>query len=110
MNDLMSVVQAAKRLSLEDQLKLNKLLCANIRMGNKVRAAGNAIRFNLGDVVQFDGKTRGPIHIQISGFSRDFSKIKGKQVNKGWKTSPGVNWTVGASGVKPSSLELATKV
>ena len=67
----------------------------------------SSVAFKTGDIVKFDGKTRGPIHIKINGFSRDRTKIKGVQLNRGWKTQPGVAWTVAATLVSPSTVEAA---
>lgn len=110
MTTLNSLMQQVKTLTLEEQRVLNKLLCQNIRHGMKVNAIQKSINFALGDVIVFDGKTRGTIYLEVTGFSRDLTKIKGKQLNKGWKTSPGVNWTVVASVAKASTREQALKV
>lgn len=94
-------------LSLEDQRVLNKMLVANIRLGMKQKAVMTSITFKAGDIVQFDGKTRGPIFIKIHSFSRDLTKVKGVQLNRGWKTQPGVQWTVGATICKAATLAQA---
>ena len=106
---LNAAMQIVRTMSLEEQRALNSLLCANIRAGHKMAAAENSMNYGVGDVVQFDGKTRGPIFLEITGFSRDRTKIKGKQLNKGWKTSAGVQWTVGATIVKSATREQALK-
>ncbi len=104
---LSSLMAQIKTLSLDEQRALNSLLVANIRLGHRQNAVMKSIEYKVGDVIQFDGKTRGPIFLEISGFSRDRTKIKGKQLNRGWKTQPGVNWTVGASIVKTATREQA---
>lgn len=96
-------------LSLEDQRTLNSMLVANIRLSLKQKAVMTSIAFKVGDVIKFDGKTRGPIFLEVNGFSRDRTKIKGKQINSGWKTSAGVNWTVGATVAKAATREEALK-
>jgi hypothetical protein len=104
---LNSLMQQIKTLTLDEQRVLNKLLCANIRHGYKVNAIQKSVAFGVGDVITFDGKTRGPIFLEVSGFSRDRTKIKGKQINRGWKTSVGTNWTVGASVARSATREQA---
>jgi hypothetical protein len=106
---LNAAMQIVRTMTLEEQRALNSLLCANIRAGHKVAAAENSMSFGLGDVIQFDGKTRGPIFLEITGFSRDRTKIKGKQLNKGWKTAAGTPWTVGATLAKAATREQALK-
>ena len=106
---LNAAMQIIRTMSLEEQRALNNLLCANIRAANKAAAAENSMNFGVGDIIQFDGKTRGPIFLEITGFSRDRTKIKGVQLNKGWKTRAGVNWTVGATICKSATREQALK-
>jgi hypothetical protein len=101
---LATIFAEVKTLSLEDQRALNSLLVANIRSALKHKAVMTSIEFRAGDIVKFDGKTRGPIFIKINSFSRDRTKIKGVQLNRGWKTQPGVQWTVGATVVKASTV------
>lgn len=86
---LNAAMQIVKTMTLEEQRALNSMLCTNIRAGLRVKAVGASINYSIGDVVQFDGKTRGPIFIEITGFSRDLTKMKGKQLNRGWKTAAG---------------------
>ena len=104
---LTSLMAQIKTLPLDEQRALNSLLVANIRLGHRQNAVMKSIAYKVGDVIQFDGKTRGPIFLEISGFSRDLTKIKGKQLNRGWKTQAGVQWTVGASIVKAATREQA---
>jgi hypothetical protein len=101
--NLNALMQVVKLMTLEEQRKLNKLLVANIRGAQKVKAVTAAMDYEVGQVVKFDGKTRGPIYIKITGFSRDMTKVKGVQINQGWKTSPGMPWTAPASFVKPTT-------
>lgn len=109
MTTLNSVMQLVKTMTLDEQRVLNKLLCQNIRHGMKVNAIQKSVNFAIGEVIVFDGKTRGTIYLEVTGFSRDMTKIKGKQLNKGWKTSPGVQWTVGASVARSATREQALK-
>jgi hypothetical protein len=104
---ILRVMDAVKTLTADEQRFLNSLICANIRSSSKQAAVMSSIAFKVGDVVKFDGKTRGPIFIKIYGFSRDRTKIKGAQLNRGWKTMPGVMWTVASNIVKASSVEEA---
>lgn len=106
---LAAIFTEVRTLSLEDQRALNSMLVANIRQSMCQVAAMKSIAFKAGDVVKFDGKTRGPIYLEVTGFSRDRTKIKGRQINKGWKTSTGAQWTVGASIAKASTREEAAK-
>jgi hypothetical protein len=101
---LATVFAQVKSLSMDDQRALNKLLVANIRLAMRQKAVMTAITFKAGDVVKFDGKTRGPIFIKIHSFSRDLTKVKGVQLNRGWKTQPGVQWTVGATVCRASTV------
>jgi hypothetical protein len=94
-------------LSLEDQRALNSLLVANIRLALRHKAVATSIEFRAGDIIVFDGKTRGTIFLEVTGFSRDRTKIKGRQVSRGLKTKIGTNWTVGANVAKASTLEKA---
>lgn len=106
---LATIFAEVKTLSLEDQRALNSLLVANIRTALKQKAIMCAVKFKGGDVVKFDGKTRGPIFIKIHSFSRDATKVKGVQLNRGWKTKAGTMWTVAASVVQAASVEEAEK-
>lgn len=101
---LATIFAEVKSLSLEDQRALNSMIVANIRLGLKQKAVTSSSQFYIGDVVKFDGKTRGQIFIRINSFSRDRTKIKGVQLNRGWKTQPGVQWTVAASIAHASNL------
>lgn len=107
MSALTALMSQIRVLSLEDQRALNAMLVANIRSGLKQKAVMSSIQFKAGDIVQFDGKTRGPIFIKIHSFSRDLTKVKGVQLNRGWKTQPGVQWTVGATICKAATLAQA---
>jgi hypothetical protein len=101
---LATLFAEVRTLSLEDQRALNALLVANIRQSLKQKAVMTSIQFKFGDIVKFDGKTRGPIFIKIHSFSRDLTKVKGVQLNRGWKTLPGTQWTVGATVAKASTV------
>jgi len=81
MSALTALMTQIRTLSLEDQRALNAMLVANIRAGLKQKAVMTSIQFKAGDVVKFDGKTRGPIFIKIHSFSRDLTKVKGVQLN-----------------------------
>ena len=107
---LTSLMDQIKTLPLSEQRALNSLLVANIRLGHRQAAVMKSVAYKVGDVVKFDGKTRGPIIIEITGFSRDLTKIKGRQLNDGWKTKAGVQWTVGATIVWPSTREEAIRI
>jgi hypothetical protein len=104
---LATIFAEVRALSLEDQRALNSLLVANIRQALKQKAVMTSIEFRAGDIIVFDGKTRGTIFLEVTGFSRDRTKIKGRQVSRGLKTKIGTNWTVGANVAKASTLEKA---
>jgi Flp pilus assembly secretin CpaC len=101
--DLMSQIRT---LSLEDQRKLNKMLVQNIDAGIKRQCQEISCKLDVGDVVSFDGKTRGMITIKVTEFSRDLTKVKGIQLNPGMKTPKGTKWTVHAAAVKPVPMDL----
>lgn len=86
-----------KKLNLAEKRALNSLLVTDIKHALRHAQVMQAIQFSRGDVVKFDGKTRGPIFIEITGASRDFTKLKGRQLNRGWKTAAGTPWTVSAN-------------
>lgn len=109
MSALAPLISQIATLSLEDQRTLNTLLVQNIRAIQKRKSSIVATTFKVGDVVKFDGKTRGKVFMKITGFSRDLSKIKGLQLNKGWKTHAGTQWTVGASACTASTAEAAAE-
>ena len=101
MTNVFDLMKQIKTLTIADQLVLNKLLCQNIRHANKVKSIEKAASIDVGDYVQFDGKTRGIITIKVSEFSRDMTKVKGVQVNKGFgRATRGIKWTVTAAGAK----------
>ena len=86
-----------KKLTLVEKAALNKLLVQDIRFAQKQKAVMASMAFQIGDVVKFDGKTRGQIFIEVTTASRDFTKLKGRQLNRGWKTSAGTPWTVSST-------------
>ena len=97
MSTVSALMSEIRTLSLEDQRLLNKMLVENIRRDLKLKAITSSVKLNIGDTVRFDGKTRGTIVIEITGFSRDLSKVKGRQVNSiQARTAIGTNWTVAA--------------
>lgn len=89
-----SLMKQIKSLSLADQRALNHLLVANLKAANKVAASVKAITFDIGDKIVFDAKTRGIINAEITGFSRDLTKIKCKQIGG---LRPGCQWSVSAN-------------
>jgi hypothetical protein len=89
---ILNILSQVSALSMEDQLELNKALVENIRRARKISAIQIGQKFNIGDKVMFDAGRKGLITMQITGFSRDGSKIKGPQIG-GLRS--GVNWTVG---------------
>jgi hypothetical protein len=91
LNEVFAQVQT---LSHEDQRALNKMLVANLNRTSKMHSMMNAAKFNIGDEVVFDAKTKGIVKIKVYGFSRDGSSLKGQQIGG---LRPGCNWTVGAS-------------
>ena len=101
MTNVFDLMKQIKTLTIADQLVLNKLLVQNIRHSNKVKSIENSARIDVGDYFQFDGKTRGIITIKVSEFSRDMTKVKGTQVNKGFgRATRGIKWTVGGANGK----------
>ena len=83
-------------LPFEDQRMLNKLLVAELKAGHKEAARDAAADFRVGQIVTFDAGPRkgGLTKIQIIGFSRDMSTIKGKQIG-GFRE--GIQWNVAAT-------------
>jgi hypothetical protein len=91
LNEVFAQVQA---LSFEDQRALNKMLVANLNCTTKLKSMQVAAKFNIGDEVLFDAKSKGIVKIKVTGFSRDGSSLKGTQLGG---LRPGCNWTVGAT-------------
>ncbi|WP_407306197.1 hypothetical protein [Acinetobacter sp.] len=91
-----SIMAQIETLPFEDRRMLNKLLVAHLNAEQKVSAAENAMKFRINDMVKFDAGPRkgGIVTIQITGFSRDLSSIKGIQVGG---ARAGTNWTVFAN-------------
>jgi hypothetical protein len=101
MTTVYDLMKQVKLLSIADQRVLNKLLCQNIRHAQKVVAIEKSAAIDIGDYVQFNAKTRGIITMKVSDFSRDGSKVKGTQVNKGFgRATRGMKWQCAASMVK----------
>lgn len=92
--NLNEIFAQVKSLSIEDQRALNKMLVANLNRENKMKSMVVASKFNIGDKVSFDARSKGYITIEIGGFSRDGANLKGKQIG-GLRV--GCNWTVGAA-------------
>ena len=91
---ILEILAQATKLSHADQLELNKLLVANIRRNHKVAAIQNSAKYNVGDTVMFDAGRKGLIKVAVDGFSRDGSKLKGKQIGG---LRAGCLWTVGTT-------------
>lgn len=81
-------------LTLEEQRELNHLLCDNIKRKAKLESMKVAQKFNIGDKIQFDARTKGFITAVITGFSRDGSKIKCTQIGG---IRAGCAWTAAAN-------------
>jgi hypothetical protein len=107
---LNSLMQQIKTLTIDEQRALNSLLCANIRHASKVKSIQKAMSFEVGQFVEFDGRTRGRIVLEVTGFSRDMSKVKGIQINRGFKTLRGTPWTATATACKAVSAEEAARI
>lgn len=91
-----SILAQIKTLSFDEQRMLNKALVGQLNATQKLKAASVAISFRIGDIVEFDAGFRkgGITKVQIEGFSRDLSSIKGFQVGG---LRQGTKWTVGAN-------------
>lgn len=109
MSKVTELLAEIKKLTLEEQRVLNTALVHHMRFNIRHQAVMKAMTFQIGDIVKFDGKTRGPIYIEVSTTSRDFSKLKGRQLNRGWKTAAGTPWTVGALACTKATREEALK-
>ena len=92
------VLALATKLTFDEQHELNSLLVANIKRQRKIEGAQIANKYNIGDEVVFDAKSKGNIRIKIADFSRDGSKLKGPQIGG---VNPGCIWTVSAQCVQP---------
>jgi hypothetical protein len=88
---VLEILKQAIALSVEDQRELNSALVDNIKRVHKIKAISNSAKYNIGDTVMFRHNREGLIKIQITGFSRDGSKIKGPQIG-GFRA--GCMWTV----------------
>lgn len=101
MQSVYDLMKQVKTLSIADQLILNKLLVQNIRHANKIKSIEKAASIDVGDYVQFNGKTAGTVTIKVTEFSRDMTKVKGPQQNVGYgRGGRGVKWTVTAAACK----------
>lgn len=109
MPDLKNIVAHLNAMSIDDLRMLNSAVCDQIRNRQKFEAAMATRSFAIGDVIKFDGKTRGMIHLEVTGFSRDRTKIKGVQLNKGWTTRAGSQWNVFATAARASTRDEALK-
>lgn len=109
---VLPIMKLASQLSVEDQRILNRLLVLSIRKNIKAVAVEKSAAIEIGDYVQFNAKTRGDITIKVDGFSRDGTKVKGVQVNKGFalRAVRGTKWTAGCAGVKVLTKELGEKI
>lgn len=96
-NQVAAVMSQIKLMSIEDQRALNGLICANLRHASKIRDITEASKFSELEVVEFDAGRKGIIKIQITGFSRDYSKVKGVQLNSTRGTMKGMSWTASAA-------------
>ena len=96
MSAIKSIMEQISTLSLEEQRMVNKLLVASLNSQVKAKSADAAANFRFGQKVQFDAGPRkgGLITMEITGFSRDMTKIKGTQLD-GFRK--GCLWTVGAN-------------
>ena len=110
-NTILDLMNLVKNLSLEEKRSLNNILVQDLRHAHKVKNVVAAAAFHEGDFVEFDAKTRGFITIQITDFSRDGSKVKGVQINKGrfGSAQRGMKWTATAAVCKAVSAEVAAR-
>jgi hypothetical protein len=110
---LNALMQQIRVMPLEEQRALNSLLVANIRASLKSSAIMTSINYGHGDIVKFEAGIKGTIFIEVTGFSRDRTKIKGTQIGQSKfarrKVMNGTNWTAGANIVKASSKDEAAK-
>lgn len=83
-------------MSAEDQREFNRILVDNMRRAHKLEAMKAGRKFQIGDTVEFDAGPRkgGMVQIIVEDFSRDGSKVKGKQIS-GFRK--GVLWTATAT-------------
>ena len=96
MTTIKSIMEQISTLSLEEQRMVNKLLVASLNSQIKAKSADAAANFRIGQTVKFDAGARkgGIITLNITGFSRDMSRIKGIQIGG---IRAGCEWSVGAS-------------
>lgn len=93
---IQNILAQIATLPFEDQRMLNKMLVANLNASAKQLSRVNAIQFRVGQKVCFDAGPRkgGIVTVEITGFSRDMSKIKGKQIG-GFRD--GILWNASAN-------------
>lgn len=94
MSALNEIFAQIQNLPFEDQRALNSMLVASLNRQSKMKSMQQAAKFRIGDEVVFDARTKGIIKMEITGFSRDGSKLKGKQIGG---ISAGCLWTVAAT-------------
>ena len=104
MSNLQNAIALLDMLTTDEQRALNTILCTKIRHASTVKAVQQSFVFKAGDVVQFNAKTRGQIHMRVTGFSRDRTKIKGHQLNHTGRTYVGMSWQAPVNMVSASSF------
>lgn len=92
---LSQILEASSKLSVEQQLELNRALCVLIRNKRKVTAAVAGTKFYPTQVVSFNAKTRGIKFIKIEKFNRAGTAVVGYECSADGTRTPGaMRWTV----------------
>jgi hypothetical protein len=92
---LSQILDAASKLSTEQQLELNRALCVLIKNKRKVAAAVAGTKFYPTQVVSFNAKTRGIKFMKIEKFNRAGTAVVGRECHSnGTPMEHGVRWTV----------------
>jgi len=89
------LISAANKLTVEDQLVLNKALCVMIRTKRKTDAIISSTKFFPTQIVKFNAKTRGIRMLKIEKFNRAHTAVVGYEVDETGKQVPySAKWTV----------------
>ena len=93
--NITQLLEAASKLSYEDQRALNHGLCEIMKRSSRVKATIVGASFVPGMLVRFDAKRKGIKTIKIDTFNRAGTAVVGYEVNaQGEKLPFGMRWTV----------------
>lgn len=101
MNTTTSLLEQVKALSLDEQRALIVQIQDNIRAEQQELDLKDG--FKVGDILKFNGGTRGLIFMEVTGFNKARTQVSGNQLNGGLKTGAGTPWKVPMNQVLGSS-------